>query len=78
MVESEGDPTCFIPCSGVQFPGRLGVSRKSKDLCAQAGHIREPVEVKVTTYLPLEGYFSFEVQSAKEVNTPQSKSKQKT
>lgn len=56
----------------------LGVSRKSKDFCAQLGHIKAPVEVKVITSLHPEGYSCFGVQSDEEVNIPQSKTKQKT
>lgn len=46
-----------------------GVSRKSRDLHAQAGHIGELVKIKVMAQLPLEGYSSLEVQSAERLNT---------
>lgn len=54
------------------------MSRKSKDVHAQAGHIRGLVEIKVMAHLPLESYSSFGAQSAEELNTPQSKTKQNT
>lgn len=44
------------------------MSRRSRDLHAQAGHIEELVKIKVMAELPLEGYYSLEVQSAEGLN----------